>query len=107
MRTGPTLYFVPITFLGPIFTWVAWALHRSRELRHASGFALLATLVNAFIVATIITRLFGEVAPEAGAVHALCVRWNVLNAVRMALTAATVGWLFAAFRRLDRQPAGA
>lgn len=45
--------------------------------------------------------------PEADVVHALCVRWNVLNAVRMALTAATVGWLFAAFRRLDGRPAGA
>jgi len=37
--------------------------------------------------------------------HALCARWNLLNAARMALTAASVFWLFGAFRKLDRQTA--
>lgn len=110
-RTSPTTYFVPITFLAPLLVWVAWAVQRraaaAAELKRASLFALLATAVNAFIVATIITRIFGDgyTSEAASELHGLCVRWNLLNTLRMALTAATAGWLFAAFRKLDRLPA--
>jgi len=108
VRTTPTTYFVPVSFLAPVLVWIAHAIQRGAlaraELRRASLFAALASVVNALIVTSIVTRLFGPAyASESGAtLHDLCVRWNVLNVVRMAFAAATVFWLFAAFRRLDR-----
>jgi len=112
VRTGPATYFVPISFLAPLLVWLAHALLRrtpaARQLRRASLFALLATMVNAIIVTSIVTRLFGD--GYAGlsdtTVHALCLRWNILNAVRMMFTGTTACWLFATFRRLDRACGG-
>jgi hypothetical protein len=113
VRTSPTTYFVPITFLAPVLVWTAHALQRRAfgmpELRWASLFALAATVLNAVIVTSIVTRLFGDgyAAASDAALHTQCVRWNVLNGVRMVLVAATIFWLFAAFRRLDHRDAGA
>lgn len=107
-RTSPMTYFVPITFMAPVMVWVAHAIQRRTfatvELARASLFALLASVLNAVIVACIVTKLFGAGYASASdaTLHALCVRWNVLNAVRMVFTGATVFWLFAGFRRLDR-----
>lgn len=108
VRTSPTTYFVPLSFVAPVLTWAALVMCRGTlatgELRRASLFALLATIVNAVIVTSIVTRIFGDGylrLPDA-VLHASCVRWNILNGVRMICTAATVYWLFAAFRRLDR-----
>jgi hypothetical protein len=109
-RTTPTAYFVPISLLAPMLIWAAHALNRvpaaTPAFRRASAFALLAAAHNAFIVITIVTVRFGDDyrARSDAELHALCVRWNVLNSVRMALTAATVLWIFAAFRTLDRGP---
>jgi len=107
-RTSPTTYFVPISFIAPVLGWIAHALHRDgvaiRELRRASAAALLASALNAYIVGTIVLTVFGDdyasVPPDR--LHALCVRWNVLNGARMVLVAGAAYWLFAAFRRLDR-----
>jgi hypothetical protein len=107
VRTSPTTYFVPVTFIAPLLVWAAHAVLRQAAvvgvLRRASAFALLATLVNAWVVITIVRQLFGN-GPSPlseSALHALCVRWNVLNGVRIALTAATVFWLFTGFRWLE------
>ena len=108
VHTTPTHYFVPMAFVAPASTWLAWALRRRAPeggaLRRASLFALLASSVNALIVGTIIGRLFGDGfrAESEEALHALCVRWNTLNALRMAMTFGASFWLFEAFRRLDR-----
>jgi len=108
VQTSPSVYFVPISLLAPLLVWLALAVHRGpvakKPLRYASLFAGLASVLNAFIVGTIVSRLFGESygSEPATVLHALCVRWNALNAVRMILTAATSFWLFAAFRALDR-----
>jgi hypothetical protein len=104
VRTTPTTYFVPFTLLAPVAIWAAFALHRSPELKRASAFAAAAAALNAFIVTTIVMKLFAEDYRSYSAIelHALCVRWNVLNSVRMALTAATIFFAFAAYRALDR-----
>lgn len=106
-RTSPTAYFVPITQLGTLLAWGAHALNRHPEaatdFRRASAFAASATALNAYIVATIVTLLFGadfRLHSEAE-LHSLCVRWNILNGLRLVLTAATLAYLFAAFRKLD------
>jgi hypothetical protein len=106
-RTSPTAYFVPISFLAPVLAWIAHLGNReesaARHFRRASAFAFLASALNAFIVVTIVTVLFGEDyrAHSDVELHALCVRWNLLNAVRMVLSAASAFYLFAAFRKLD------
>jgi hypothetical protein len=107
-RSSPTLYFVPISFLAPALAWAAHVKNHApsaaADFRRASLFAALVTALNAFIVTTIVTVLFGDDyrAHSDTALHALCVRWNVLNALRMLFSAATAFWLFAAFRKLDR-----
>jgi hypothetical protein len=113
-RTSPTLYFVPITQVGTVLVWAAHAINGDREatadFRRATAFALLATALNAYIVATIVTILFGSDfrLHSDAELHSLCVRWNILNGVRLALTAATLVCLFTAFRKLDRKaPAAA
>jgi hypothetical protein len=51
VRTSPTTYFVPMSFLAPPAVWVAHAVQRGSlaraELRLASLFAMLASAVNA------------------------------------------------------------
>jgi hypothetical protein len=112
-RTSPATYFVPVSFVAPALAWAAHAFHRDRavtsDFRRASVFAALATALNAFIVATTVIVLFASDyrTHSATELHALCVRWNVLNAVRIALCAGTAFWLFAAFRKLDRLALGA
>jgi hypothetical protein len=97
-----------MSFLAPLLAWLAHVLHRgpdaTAELRRASVFAFLAAALNVFIVVTIVTRLFGPgfLSEPEGTLHGLCMRWNVLNGIRMILTATAAFWLFAAFRRLDR-----
>lgn len=108
VHTSPTLYFVPVTQLATLLAFAAHALNRSplvtRDFRRATVFALLATALNALIVSTIVLRIFSpDYAALGDELHALCWRWNVLNVGRMALVATTVFFLFAAFRKLDRE----
>jgi hypothetical protein len=65
---------------------------------------LVAAALNAFIVVTLAIPLFSpEYRSHSDAeLHALCARWNVLNVLRMALTAATTFWAFRAYRILDQ-----
>ena len=113
VRSTPTLYFVPLSLLASPLVWAAHACNRRSDadtaFRRASGYALVAAALNALIVATIAIPLFSpdyRLHSDAE-LHALCSRWNVLNALRMALTAATVFWTFHAFRILDRSADGA
>lgn len=107
-RSSPTLYFVPLTQLATMLVWyVTWRNREpsaSRPLRWASLFAVLATALNFAIVSTLVTRLFGETrSTEPATIQSLTVRWNSLNALRIALTGSTMVALFEAFRRLDRR----
>jgi hypothetical protein len=107
VNTGPTLYFVPLTLLATVLVWVLLALNRESEVaadyRKASLFALLLTALNALIVVTTVTKLFGaDYLSYADRLTSYAWRWNVLNVIRMALTAATAAYLFNAFRKLDR-----
>ncbi|MCF7548559.1 hypothetical protein [Pseudonocardia sp. WMMC193] len=107
VRTGPTLYFVPITQLAVALLWVLVVLNRVPQARGAyllAGLlALLATAVNVVIVATVVPELFGDptaVAPDRLADLAL--RWNVLNVVRLLLTGAAAFVAHKAYRCVDR-----
>jgi len=107
VNTNPTLYFLPLTMLATILVWVLLLLNKNNEVRslyrRASLFALLLTAVNLFIVTTVVTKLFGtQYLTDPGKLTFLAWEWNVLNVVRMALTATTAGIMFNAFRRLDR-----
>ena len=81
-------------------------LNQNNEVRSlyrwASLFALLLTAVNLFIVGTVVTKLFGMTDP--GRLTFLAWEWNVLNVVRMVLTATTAAIMFNAFCQLDRIP---
>ncbi len=108
VRTSPTAYFVPISLVAPVLVWIAHFLNTHAparsDFRRASALGIVLATLNAFIVGTIVMVIFGadyRTHSEAE-LHALCVRWNILNAVRMALTAATAFCAFAAFRKLDR-----
>lgn len=91
-----------------VLVWVLAARNRDRELtrdyRRASLLAAMAMALNLFIVATVVTRMFGADYLALGdELRAYCWRWNVLNALRMALVAATAAYTFNVFRRLDRR----
>jgi hypothetical protein len=68
--------------------------------------ALVLTAVTAFIVATLVTKMFGaEALARPGRLNAAAWQWNALNVVRMILTGTTMYHLFNAYRKLDRRPA--
>lgn len=107
VRASPTLYFVPPTLLATALVWLLTALNRDttlvRDYRLASLFAGLAAALNAYVVATVITKLFGpDYLAHADQLAGYCRRWNMLNLLRMALVATTAVSLFGAFRKLDR-----
>lgn len=107
VNTSPTIYFIPLT---PIVTIIVWLLlwlnkhHSIRpELRKASLFAVLATLLNAVIVSTVVLKLFAaDFAKYGDYLTTLTWRWNILNCFRMGLVATTVYYLFNAYRKLDK-----
>jgi hypothetical protein len=100
VNTGPTLYFLPLTALATVLVWVLLAVNKRRDVRsdyrRAAVFAVLLTAVNAIIVGAVVTKLF-----DHGTTR-LAWEWNILNGVRMALTATTAWFAFSAFRKLDR-----
>lgn len=108
VNTGPTLFFVPLTFVATALVWMLLLVNRDSELRvhyrKASLLALALTVLNIVIVTTLVTRLFGaDYLSYADELSTYAWRWNVLNVIRMLLTAATAIQLFGAFRKLDRQ----
>ena len=107
-NTGPTLYFVPLTQLATVLVWVLWWRNRDDEVkpdyRRAGVSALLLTALTAYIVMALIPRMFGaDYLARSDSLTAAAWQWNVLNVVRMALTAVTAWYLFSAFRKLDRK----
>jgi hypothetical protein len=59
--------------------------------------------LNALIMSTLITKLFGDdYLLHASRLQAYTTRWNLLNLIRMALAGAAIVYLFQAFRPLDR-----
>jgi hypothetical protein len=108
VNTSPTLYFVPLTMLATLLVWVLLVINKDDEVRpdyrRAGLFALLLTILNLFIVATVVTRLFGtEYLSDADRLRSIAWQWNILNLLRMSLIAITVVFLFNAFRKLDRR----
>ena len=108
VRTHPAVYFVPASVIGPILVWGLTGLNRDPALtpsyRRASFFAALAMLLNAYIVATIVRKLFGPgYLAHPDDLGTSCRRWNILNVARMTLVAAASVCLFGAFRKLDRK----
>ncbi len=106
-HTGPTLYFVPLTQLATLLAWVL--LWRNRDdaarpfYRRAGLWAVALTAVNAYIVAVVVPKLFGaNYLSQAERLTSYCWQWNILNVLRMALTATTMAYLFNAYRVLDR-----
>jgi branched-subunit amino acid ABC-type transport system permease component len=107
VHTGPTLYFLPLTMLAVVLVWILMLVNKRaavrRDYRRAGLAALLLAALNAVIVATVVTKLFGtEFLADPDRMRALAWQWNVLNGLRMALTATTAVFVFNAFRKLDR-----
>lgn len=108
VNTSPTLYFIPLTVVPVVLAWALPVFNRDPALRadyrRAGLVAVLLTGLNALIVATVVTKLFG--AQDLADPHRLtgyAWSWNVLNVLRMALTATTGVILFGAYRKLDRR----
>lgn len=109
VTTSPTIYFVPMTQLATILVWILLWKNKEdsvkSELRRASLFAVLVTVLNVFIVSTVVLKLFAEDFEKYGDyLTTLTWRWNILNCFRMGLVATTIYYLFNAYRKLDRQP---
>jgi hypothetical protein len=107
VTTSPTIYFVPLTQIATVFVWLL--LWKSKvnsiktELKYASIFAVLVTILNAVIVSTIVLKLFGPDYEKYGEyLTTLTWRWNILNCFRMVLVALTICFLFNAYRKLDK-----
>ncbi|POM23039.1 hypothetical protein BTM25_52450 [Actinomadura rubteroloni] len=109
--TGPTLYFVPLTILPLVLLWFLWWRNQDPALapdyRRAGIAAVLLAALNALIVSTVIPHMFGSDAlSHPGNLNTAAWEWNILNVVRMILTATTASFGFAAFRKLDRHSTG-
>jgi hypothetical protein len=106
VRTGPTAYFVPLTVLAPIPVWILLATNKvaaaRADYRRASLFALLAAVLNALIVATVVTGLFDpDNLGDPAKLQHLAWRWNILNVCRMAFTGATGVFLFTVLSKVE------
>jgi hypothetical protein len=107
VNTSPTLYFVPITQIATIAVWVLTFLNKEnsvkKDYKMASIVTVLITALNAFIVSTIILKLFGSDYAQYGEyLHTLSWRWNILNFFRMILTFTVIYYLFSIYRKLDK-----
>jgi hypothetical protein len=107
VNTSPTIYFVPLTQIATVLVWfLLWKnkVNSIRlELKRASIFAVLVTILNAIIVSTVVLKLFGTDFEKYGDfLTTLTWRWNVLNFFRMVLVAMTIYYLFNAYRKLDK-----
>jgi hypothetical protein len=107
VTTSPTIYFVPLTQIATllvlILLWKNKLNSIKKELKYASIFAILVTILNAVIVSTIVLKLFGTDYEKFGDyLTTLTWRWNVLNCFRMLLVALTIYYLFNAYRKLDK-----
>lgn len=107
VNTSPTAYFVPVTQLASVLVWVLlwqnqWATVKA-DLKKASIFILLATIVNIYIVKTIVLKLFSpDFQKYSEHLNELAWRWNILNLVRMVLVATTGYFLFQSYRKVDK-----
>lgn len=104
-NTTPTHYFVPFTQLATIIIWIVYFTNKTdelkRDLRLASIFGLSATIINFYIVLTIVLKLFSTEYLQYGEhLNALCWRWNVLNIFRMLLTGTTIYYLLNVYVKL-------
>lgn len=107
INTSPTIYFVPVTQMATVLVWILWWLNKEKAAMHdhrmAGIFALLATVLNAFIVTSIVMKIFAADFEMYGDhLTTLCYQWNVLNVFRMALVALTIHYSFRAYGHLDR-----
>lgn len=107
INTSPTHYFVPITLLAPVLVWILYFSNKidsvRKDLRIASVFAILDSVLTTFIVATIVMKLFGEDYLDQGDfLNTLTWRWTILNIFRMTFSAFIVYYLFSTFRKLDK-----
>lgn len=107
INTSPTMYFMPITQLASIAVWMIWWLNKvdivKRDYRTASLFILLATLLNVFIVSTIVAKLFAlDLEKHGEYLTTLCWQWNILNVLRMVLVYIAIHHLFNGYRKLER-----
>jgi hypothetical protein len=108
VNTSPTLYFIPLATIATVLAWVLLAVNRDPTLRtdyrRAGLVALLLMGLNTLIVATIVNQLFStESHTDPHQLTSYAWAWNILNVLRMALTATTAVFLFNAFRKLDRR----
>jgi hypothetical protein len=107
VTTSPAIYFVPLTQIATVFVWLLLWKNKvnsiKSELKYASIFAALVTILNAVIVSTIVLKLFSTDYEKYGDyLTTLTWRWNVLNFFRMFLVALTIYYLFNAYRKLDK-----
>jgi hypothetical protein len=107
ITTSPTIYFVPLTQIATVLVWLLFWKNKVNSIRHelklASIFAVLVTILNAVIVSTVVLKLFGTDYEKYGDyLTNLTWRWNVLNFFRMVLVAVTIYYLFNAYRKLDK-----
>jgi len=106
--TTATVYFVPLTMLALVLVWVLWWRNRDADLaadhRRAGIAAIALAALNAYIVSIVLPKLFGANAlARPDNLNAAAWQWNVLNILRMLLTATTAYYLFRAYRKLDRR----
>jgi len=107
VNTTPTLYFVPVTQIATLLVWYLFFANKTKtvipDYKKAAFFSVLVTLVNIYIVSTIVLKLFGADYEKYGEyLSTLTWRWNVLNVLRMILVAIVVHYLFSVYRKLDK-----
>lgn len=107
VNSSPTAYFIPMTLLAAISIWILTFFNKvdtvKKEYRMASILALVITVMTSFIVAFILSKMFGPgyfENPTEGSFYGQL--WNILNAFRLVLEIAAIYYLFNAYRKLDK-----
>jgi hypothetical protein len=113
--TTATVYFVPLTMVALALVWVLWWRNRDSDLvrdhRRAGITAIALAALNAYIVSMVLPKMFGaDALAHPGNLNAAAWQWNILNVLRVLLTATTAYYLFSGLQKAgppDRRPSPA
>lgn len=102
--TNPVYYYIPLTQIAAI-TLIVWFVRTPRKapekisLLLACVAEILAVVLSVYVIVRLnMTLFFGSLGESPGELHRLALQWNVLNLVRVVLTAIALLYALRALR---------
>ncbi|ALR10662.1 anthrone oxygenase family protein [Mycobacteroides saopaulense] len=108
--TNPVYYYIPLTQIAAI-TLIVWFVHTPRKapeklsLFLACVAEIAAVVLSVYVIVKLNTTLFfGSLGETPSELHRLALQWNMLNLVRVALTAIALVYAMRALRLIWQSP---